>query len=248
MFDIMKNWLWIGPWLMAGAVHADPSAIWNVENGQCVPHMRATKDPAPCAAVDLAAGFVILKDREGATQFLLMPTARISGIESPEILTPDAPNYWDRAWRARTFTEERAHRKLPRESLSLAVNSKFGRSQDQLHIHIDCVRQDVRDALAAHGNAIGEYWQPFPVPLAGRPWRAFRVNGENLGTVNPFRLLAKGDREAGADMAKHTLVVVGMTWRDKVPGFAILDGKADLATANPGSGEVLQDHGCALAH
>ena len=213
-----------------------------------MPHMRQSQNPAPCAIVDLAAGYVVLKDIKGATQFLLMPTARISGIESPELLVPDAPNYWDQAWRARQFTERRAGKPLPREALSLAVNSQYGRSQNQLHIHIDCVRKDVRAALAAHRDAIIEDWTAFPVKLAGQPWRAWRINGENLGTVNPFLLLAKGDPDAGAEMGKHTLAVVGMTWSDKVAGFALLDGRHDPAAGNRGSAEDLQDHGCALAH
>ena len=148
----------------------------------------------------------------------------------------------------RQLTESRAGKELPREDISLAVNSRSGRSQDELHIHIDCVRRDVRDALAAHRDAITLSWSAFPVPLVGLPWRAFRVDGRILGTVNPFRILAKGDPAAGADMADHTLVVVGMTWSNKVEGFALLDGKVDLAAGNRGSGEVLQDHDCALAH
>src|SRR4051794_10314769 len=82
---------WIVPWLLiSSAWAADPSALWNIDNGQCVPHMRQSNDPAPCSIVDLAAGYVVLKDIVGATQFLLMPTARISGIESPAVLAPDA--------------------------------------------------------------------------------------------------------------------------------------------------------------
>jgi CDP-diacylglycerol pyrophosphatase len=229
------------------AAHADPSAIWKIDNEKCVPHMRQAHDPAPCAIVDLDAGYVVLKDREGATQFLLMPTARISGIESPDILAAGAPNYWDQAWRARQLTVNLAGRPLRREDLSLAINSPYGRSQDQLHIHIDCVRLDVRDALAAHRDAIGSSWDAFPAPLEGQSWRALRVDGENLDLIDPFRLLANGDPEAAVDMAKHTLVVVGMTWSDKGAGFVVLDGKYDPAGSNRGSGEVLQDHACALA-
>jgi CDP-diacylglycerol pyrophosphatase len=80
------------------------------------------------------------------------------------------------------------------------------------------------------------------------PWRAIRVNGANLGTINPFHLLAAGDPDAAADMGKHTLVVVGMTWSDKTAGFVVLDGKVDVPPGNRAAGEVLQDHGCALAH
>jgi CDP-diacylglycerol pyrophosphatase len=230
------------------AYAADPSAIWHIDHDKCVPHMIEAHDPAPCAIVDLNDGYVILKDRDGATQYLLMPTARISGIEDPSVLAPGVTNFWDRAWRARALIEARAGKPLPREALSLAINSPYGRTQDQLHIHIDCVRRDVRDGLAAHRDAIVASWTAFPVPLAGQAWRAMRVDGENLGTVDPFRLLAKGDPTAEADMSKHTLVVVGVRWSDGVDGFAVLDGTVDLLAGNRGSGEILQDHDCALAH
>jgi CDP-diacylglycerol pyrophosphatase len=115
-----------------------------------------------------------------------------------------------------------------------------------LHIHIDCVRPDVSDALAAYRDAIAAHWVDFPAPLVGQHWRALRVNGENLGTVNPFRLLASGKPDV--DMARHTLAVVGMTWGNQEPGFVLLDGTVDLAAGNRGSAEILQDHDCALAH
>jgi CDP-diacylglycerol pyrophosphatase len=243
------NFLCVIPWLLiASAQAADPSTLWNIDNGKCVPHMRESNDPAPCSIVDLAAGYVVLKDIVGATQFLLMPTVRIGGIESPEVLAPNAPNYWDLAWRARYLTDQRAGRLLPREALSLAINSPYGRTQDQLHIHIDCVRRDVRDALDAHRDAIRPAWDTFPAPLVGQTWRALRVDGDALGASNPFHLLAEKIPNAAANMANHTLVVVGMTWSGDTAGFAILDGQVDLLAGNRGSGEILQDHECALAH
>lgn len=233
--------------LLTQAAHADPSALWNIVNGKCVPHQQAEHNPAPCVSADPSAGYAILKDLVGATQYLAIPTARTSGIEAPALLAPDALNYWDAAWRARHLTEEKAGKPLPREALSLAVNSSYGRSQDQLHIHIDCVRADVRDALAAHRDAIGSTWGAFPVTLAGNHWRALRVDGADLGAANPFRLLAEGDKDAAANMGKHTLVVVGMTFDGGKPGFAVLDDHVDLTAGDFASGENLQDHDCALA-
>jgi CDP-diacylglycerol pyrophosphatase len=245
----IQKWLWFIAGIVIPAAHAaDPSALWNITSGKCVPHMRESNDPAPCSIVDLAAGYVVLKDLIGASQFLLIPTARINGIESPEVLAPDAPNYWDQAWRARFLTEQRIGKALPRETLSLAINSQYARTQNQLHIHIDCVRAEVHDALAANQNTIRDAWTAFPVPLAGQTWRAYRVDGQNPGTVNPFRLLANGDPDAAADMGKHTLVVVGMTWRGDVAGFAVLDSVVDMVPGIRRSGEDLQDHDCALAH
>ena len=220
---------------------ANPSALWNITNDQCVPHQRDKGDPKPCALADLEHGYVILKDIVGKTQFLLMPVARIGGIESPEILAPNAPNFWRDAWAARHFAEEKAGHPLARDVMSLSVNSPSGRTQNQLHIHIDCVRADVRDALAANQDEIKTTWTPFPVPLAGFPWRALRLTGEDLPD-DPFRLLAAD----GAVMADHTLAVVGMMFADGQPGFVVLDGQADPLAGNRGSSEVLQDHDCAL--
>jgi CDP-diacylglycerol pyrophosphatase len=249
MLQTVRKLLWIAPWLLISAAHsADPSALWKIANGKCVPHMRERHDPAPCSVVDFNGGYVILKDLIGATQFLLIPTSRISGIESPVVLAPDARNYWDDAWRARAWTQDLAAKALPREALSLAVNSPFARTQDQLHIHIDCVRPDVRDALAANRDEIVASWTELPVSLAGQKWRAYRVDGDDLGSTDPFRLLANSDPGAAANMGRHTLAVVGMTWRDDVAGFVILDGEVDLPGGNTGGSEVLQDHDCALAH
>ncbi len=72
--------------LAAPAHAADPSALWKIVHGRCVPDEQAHNDPAPCTAVDLAGGDAVLKDIVGATQFLLIPTQRTSGIESPAIL------------------------------------------------------------------------------------------------------------------------------------------------------------------
>ena len=205
------------------SAQADPSALWKIVSGQCVPDEQKWHDPAPCSAVDLAQGVekgtAVLKDIVGVAQFLLMPTARIGGIEDPVILAPGATNYWAAAWNARHFVDERLHTTLPREAVSLAINSAVGRTQDELHIHIDCVRPDVRDALAANIDKIGDHWAPFPVTLAGHDYRAIRIAGENLDASDPFLVLADNDPVARADLGMHTLVVVGVTFAGGAPRF-----------------------------
>jgi CDP-diacylglycerol pyrophosphatase len=230
---------------------ADPSALWHIVHDKCVPHEQTDHDPSPCAEVDLSEGvdrgYAVLKDLVGRAQFLLIPTARMRGIESPEVLDPNGPNYWDDAWKAHYFVEDRVQAPLARNDIALAINSAFGRTQDQLHIHIDCVRPDVKAALAAHQGAVGPVWTRFPVPLAGYHYRAVRVEAEFLGRVNPFRLLADSDPRIAADMGDHTLAVIGMSFANGNPGFIILDGKVNLAAGDRGSAETLQDHACAVA-
>jgi len=232
----------------AAAQASNPNVLWQIVHGQCVPDQQQHRDPAPCAIVNLAGGFAVLKDIKGATQFLLIPTMQISGIENPALLAPLAANYFADAWQARGLVEKALGRPMPPDMLSLAINSDTGRTQDQLHIHIDCIRADVRDALLSERPNIGWRWTVLKTPLAGHQYRARRVTGPTLFGHNPFKLLAWGVPGARADMGRHTLVVVGMVFNGRVPGFIVLDDHADQAHGDWGSGEELQDHACALGH
>jgi len=232
-----------------GAARADRLALWHIVHDQCVVDFSDTGDPAPCQSVRLGegGGYAVLKDRNGATQYLLIPTDRVTGIEDPAILAPGARNYFAAAWRAVGLVSEKAHTGLPRDDLSLAINAEAGRSQDQLHIHVDCVRTDVRDTLRRLAAGIGPAWAPLAEDIDGRDWLARRIDGENLDGSDPFRLLAEGEPGAAGEMGRHTLVAVGMTFPGDVPGFVLLDGRSDPIRGDFGNGESLQDHACAAA-
>ncbi len=106
-------------WLAAPA-HADRDALWSLVHGQCVPHQQAGEvPPKPCDEVDLTAGedkgVALLKDRVGVAQMLAIPTRRVTGIEDPFLLSPDAPNYFATAW-----TEGRARFEFLSEGLAAA--------------------------------------------------------------------------------------------------------------------------------
>ena len=92
--------------------------------------------PAASASEDVA----ILKDLIGVAQMLAIPTRKITGIEDPQMLAPDAPPVFADGWKAKTLVEARlGGRTLPREAVALAINSQYARSQEQLHVHVDCV-------------------------------------------------------------------------------------------------------------
>jgi CDP-diacylglycerol pyrophosphatase len=226
----------------AAQANADPNALWTIVHDQCVPDQETNGDPAPCALVDVDAGeqrgYAVLKDLVGATQFLLIPTERVPGIESPTLLQPDAPNYFAPAWDARRFVNARAGVDIPRDWMSLAINSAVARSQNQLHIHVDCVRADIRETVSRRITDVGPDWAPFPEPLRGHQYLAMRVDGETLDSANPIQLLAN----RSDDMGLETLVAVGAYLPDGRPGFVLLASRADPATGNPGAGEELQDH------
>ena len=237
--------------LAAAPARANPDVLWKIVHDHCVPNEEQHGQPAPCTLVDLeggaAGGWAVLKDIRGATQYLLIPTARVTGIEDPALLRPGAPNYFAAAWRERGYTERAAGHALPRDAVSLAVNSPFGRSQDQLHIHIDCIRRDVRAVLHRLLPGIGDRWAPLAAPLARHRYWAMRVSGDDLGGADPFALLAGKKPGAAAAMNRRTLVVIGADLPGGSPGFILLAGQLDLARGNHASGEELQDHACAVA-
>jgi CDP-diacylglycerol pyrophosphatase len=223
---------------------ANPNALWEIVHNHCVPGQQNGTGPKPCQLVDLAGGYVVLKDLRGATQYLVMPTAEIAGIEDPRILAGDAPNYWAAAWAARKYVAERAGQAIPREDMSLAVNSQQGRTQNQLHIHVDCIRLDVREALRTHAAEIGPGWAPLGFAMAGHRYKARLVASTDLNGINPVRLLADGVPEAAKDMGDQTLVAVGAVFSDGTKGFYLLNDQVDQAPGDLASGEELQDHDC----
>jgi CDP-diacylglycerol pyrophosphatase len=138
----------------------DRNILWQVVSSLCVRSEQTAGMPFPCQQVDLEKGFALIK--AGRAHLLLIPTARIEGIESPELLAEGTPNYWEYAWEARDHLDKVGGDQLTRDKIGLAVNSAQGRTQDQLHIHIGCLRPDVRVALRAHEFDIGQAWSKLP--------------------------------------------------------------------------------------
>ncbi len=222
---------------------ADPSALWKIVDRRCVPDETMHARPEPCAAVDLAQGFAVLKDIRGREQYLLIPTRRLGGIESPELLQPQTPNYFADAWTQVRLVEARVGHGLPREDLSLAVNSAYGRSQNQLHIHIDCIGMAAHAMLRSQAGRIGTGWSVLP-PIGGTRYRAMYIPGETLGAHDPFHLLAASLHDPHGEMGRHTLVLVGTAMPQ--PGFFLLDGEIHRLRLDFATGENLQDHTCRI--
>jgi CDP-diacylglycerol pyrophosphatase len=240
--------LWI--WLLAFSVpaRADPNALWRIVHGACVPHFEAGLGPKPCERVDLDGGVdqgvAILKDLVGIAQMLAIPMRRITGIEDPQMLAPNAPPVFAVAWSAKTLVEARLGRALPREAVGLAINSKWARSQEQLHVHVDCMAIPVVKALAEYASALDGVWRAMTIPLQGRVYFARRVDSADLVDVAPLKLLADGVEGARANMGAYSLATVGATFDGK-PGFVLLADQFSLEGG--GHAEDLEDHDCAIA-
>ncbi|MEJ0004743.1 MAG: CDP-diacylglycerol diphosphatase [Pararobbsia sp.] len=223
---------------------SNPDALWQIVSEQCVPQALEGSAHNTCAFVDPVEGYALLKDRDGIGQYLLIPTERISGIESPELAQPSLPNYWREAWAGRSYLEKTIRTTLPREDIGLAINSASGRSQNQLHIHIDCMKPAIAAALAAQRGSIGEQWQPLATPLEGHPYRARLITDATLASTDPFKLLLADVQSRGTSMADQTLLLTGTTLADGRPAFILLNDHVD--GFDRASAEELLDHDCSV--
>lgn len=220
---------------------------------QCIRNQRQSNDPPiPCIAVNLTeperagrdqqptkSGDVLLKDTRGLAQLLLLPTGKVSGIEEESLSDMQATNYFSDAWRDRRYLQELAAHSLKSDDVVLAVNPKVlangcaGRSQNQLHIHIDCVNEEAKKELEKTKASINNSWSRKTISVLGHEYYARRSMGEEL-SENPFRLLKELRATQDGDLGRWTMAVVGDVFDDR-PGFIILAGTDSEA-------EDLQDH------
>lgn len=225
---------------------ANPDALWHIVHDFCVPASQGANVPQKCIDVESNNGFAVLKDINGPEQYLLIPTVRIGGIESPDLLTPASPNYWRDAWQATHFVDAKLGHDLPRDVLSLAINSTSGRTQNQLHIHIDCLSADVVKTLREQSPKIGTTWTTLPVLLRGHAYRIRRIDDSDLSVTDPFKLIASDVAARGELMADQTLLLTGTIAPDGKPAFFLLNDYAQPERGDLGSSEELQDHACAI--
>jgi CDP-diacylglycerol pyrophosphatase len=222
---------------------ADRHALQEIVQEQCVVDWRSRHDPTPCVQVVVPdpahedTGYAVLADRKGGAHFLLIPTRTIPGIESPLLYAPGAPNYFAFAWEARSRLTEVVGHSVPRSAVGLAVNPPKARSQDQLHIHVECLSPEVIRAIDEVSDRLGASWMT--VQIGAAHFEARRLMGENLGDRNPFQMLARDIPDARLGPADYTLLLAGKQFRDG-PGFVLLTGTERAA-------ELLLDSSCAAA-
>ncbi len=190
----------------------------------------------------MQAGFVVFKDRNGPLQYLLMPSAKITGIESPAVLDAATPNFFAQAWRARHVMAERYGKPIDDGDISLAINSEYGRTQNQLHIHISCLLPAVKQRLAQIGPHFIKQWQPLPGGLLGHDYLGRRVTAAELEQQGAFRLLASGLPRADGRMGSFGLAMTALPDGD----FLLLATERSLLPFTLASAEEIQDHDCRL--
>jgi CDP-diacylglycerol pyrophosphatase len=222
---------------------AGRSALRQIVQDQCVLNWQEHHNPAPCERVSLAdpkngsSGYAVIGAPGGGAHYLLVPTRTMAGIESSELLDPDAPNYFAEAWHARGLISAFLGHDVPRSVVGLAVGIAQSRAQDQFHVHIECLQQEAFQTLHASADRIMDVWSP--ITIAGSTYQSMRVMADGLDAANLFELLATLSPDARHHMGNYTLIVAGMQFKGG-PGFVVLTGTGP-------SGEILLDSTCAVA-
>jgi CDP-diacylglycerol pyrophosphatase len=229
------GWVWIG-W-------GNSNALWDIVSRQCVPNELQQKKPEPCLKVDLERKYVSLKDTKGPVHDLIIPTYKLTGIEAPELSRGTAPPFFAFAWSERGSLRTALGGPIKDEYLSLAINSQYGRSQNQLHIHLACLRQDLSQAFEAEAANVGFEWTPLRQRIGGRAYLARRLSGNDLTKEDPFRLLGEYVASRQDKAAAYGLALFSL--RDG--SLVLLATRRDVFSLNFGSIGDIQDYSCALA-
>jgi CDP-diacylglycerol pyrophosphatase len=131
---------------------------------------------------------------------------------------------------------------LAANQFGLEINSEFRRTQQQLHIHMDCMRTDVIDALAAYRHEQPDQWRW--ETLDGVRYRIMRVTSLTQDN-DPFRIVAR-DHPHSQAMATQTILVTGAGPSTDQDGWLVLNSGLDVDNGT-GTAEGLLDHACRLA-
>lgn len=126
-----------------------------------------------------------------------MQTVRITGIEDPQVLQKPVHAFFEFGWRELTALIKRN----PWDR-AMAVNNKSVRTQDQLHVHLGCVRDDIRTNLD-HAS-LSNQWSD--IKLHGHPFIALQVDSLSRSS---FEILQAYLVSKGEQIGDYSLAVVG---------------------------------------
>ncbi|EPV8692789.1 TPA: CDP-diacylglycerol diphosphatase [Pseudomonas aeruginosa] len=126
-----------------------------------------------CLKVDVDNSYYIFKDRKGKFHNLLVPMEKISGIESGRLYF-NGSNFFYNAWRDRSLLKLEG---VKDETIyGMAINSRYGRSQDQLHIHFSCLKPSMHKLLSEKNKGLYGQWTKLSLEKEGQEFDFVKIS------------------------------------------------------------------------
>jgi len=213
---------------------ASRSALWAVVQS-CVVGLTFLCQEITAPADGNELGYAVINSTHSPTEFLIVPAVQVAGVESPAARSTAGARLWQLAWDERHRVDHVLGRALPRTAVGLAVNSAGTRTQDQLHIHLECVSAKVQRRLASQAPALPGPWTALPKKLAGSHYFIKTVASANLSQINVLEEVAN---LPGATMSNASVAAIGAVLADGQDGFYLLVNFDNV------SSERLLDHSC----
>lgn len=233
--------------LLTGCARSD--ALWMVTQDLCMKNYDLRRDPAPCQQIyqpqGKEQGFSILQNPRYPYHFILVPNLAMSGIESIALTRAGRTDYFGYAWLMRYRLRAAYGAAVPDDRLGLAINSAYGRSQNQLHIHLTCLREDVRRQLQAERPYISEAWRPLPDRLLKHRYYARRVMQPAAMGIYPIDSVARHFQLSPPQLAEYGVALIPTTFEEG-QGFILLTTRRGWDKGNRASVESLLDKRCEI--
>lgn len=227
------------PVLYLAWLHYNSQQLWQIVSERCIPHQQSSGSPEPCLRVNLQQRYAVFNDANGPLHTLLIPTDKITGIESAVLLDRETENYFQHGWDSRYFLQQKSTFPIPERYLALAINSRYGRTQNQLHLHLACLKPEVYQSILQQKGNIGYQWQALNGSLSGHRYLAIKV----ATTMNPFTALAHYVKAEGDEMDNYGLVRIVADNDEAI----LLATRLQLTAFTLGTAEELLDFDCKLA-
>jgi len=233
--------------LLGGCARSD--ALWMVTQDLCMTHYHLRRDPAPCQQIyqpqRKEQGFSVLQNPRYPYHFILVPNLAMSGIESIALSREGRTDYFGYAWLMRYRLMAAYGADVPDDKLGMAINSAWGRSQNQLHIHLTCLREDVRRQLQAERPFIDEQWRPLPDRLLNHTYYARRVMQPAAMGIYPIASVARHFHLSPPQLAEYGVALIPTTFSGE-KGFILLTTRRGWDKGNRASVESLLDKRCEI--
>lgn len=220
----------------------DPDALWKIVNQHCSRFLPKGRLASPCLKFDAANHFAIIKDKKGGDHFLLIPTVKLHGIEDKSAVDVARKPFFYEAWESRGFLPVGVSGASAAQNYSFALNSAYGRTQNQFHVHLSCLSPKIYKVLEHLRGKLGPAWTPLPSRLNSHIYIARTLPLASLGVVDPIQLLRDYAQSKDDDIAKYGLNMI-VQRNDQV---VLLATRYTIWHLNFGAAEELQDSTCAL--